>query len=247
MASFVLIHGGTTTGAYWDRLRPLLHETSIAPDLPGRRRRPADLMTLTIEDCVAAVCESVDHSDLDDHVVVMAHSSGGLVVPGVARHLGDRCAHISLSSASVPPDGGTGLDCMKPHHADGCRAMMEHARDTGTTVTTLDSMGEADPVRIRTAYGGDPLPDELVDYMTDPERRVPDSYNTYFQPVTWQEVPEVDITWFKNLRDRAIPVELQETMLGRLPRSPAIVEIDGGHIPSVTDPQLVADVLNAGG
>ncbi len=247
MTSFVLIHGGTTTGAYWDRLRPLLQGTTIAPDLPGRRDRPADLMTLTLDDCVEAVCESIDGSVLGDAVVIMAHSSGGLVVPGVARHLGSRCAHIALSSASVAPDGGTGLDCMKPHHADGCRAMMEHARETGATITTLDGMREADPERISTAYGGDPLPDHLVDYMIEPQRRVPDSYNVYFQPVTWQGVPETTLTWFKNLRDRSIPVELQETMLSRLPHPPRIVELDGGHIPSVTHPGSVAEILNSSG
>jgi len=84
-----------------------------------------------------------------------------------------------------------------------------------------------------------------VTFMMDPQRRVPDSFNLYFQPVTWKGVPEVGITWIKNLRDRPIPVDLQETMISRLPRPPAIVEIDGGHIPSVTDSDEVASVLNA--
>jgi len=245
MTSFVLIHGNSSTGAYWDRLRPLLHGSVLAPDLPGRREHPSDLMSLTIDDCVGAVCDAIERSALDDAAVVMAHSSGGLCVPGVARHLGSRCRHIVLSSASVPPDGGTGLDCMKPRHADGCRAAMAQARETDTAITSLDGMREPDPAQIRTSFGGDPLPDDLVTFMMDPQRRVPDSFNLYFQPVTWKGVPEVGITWIKNLRDRPIPVDLQETMISRLPRPPAIVEIDGGHIPSVTDSDEVASVLNA--
>jgi pimeloyl-ACP methyl ester carboxylesterase len=246
VADFLLIHGGTTTGSYWDRLCPLLRGQVLAPDLPGRRARLADLMNLTVDDCVAAACDDIDGAELGDRVVVMAHSSGGLCVPGAARHLGSRCCHIVLSSASVPPDGGTALDCMKPRHAEGVRAVMAHARETGAAVTTLDgAMRDPDPERIRVSYGGDPLPDELVSFMADPERRVPDSFNVYFQPVSWAGVPEVGITWIKNLRDRAIPVDLQEEMIGRLPRPPRVVEIDGGHIPSVTRPEAVATVLNA--
>lgn len=237
----VLIHGGSTTGGYWDRLRPLIEHRTIAPDLPGRRDRPADLFDLTVDDCVTSVIRDLDRLDLAPRVVLMAHSSGGLTVPGVARHLGDRLAHIVLSSASVPPNGGNGLDCMLPRHAAGCRALQAKVRRDGSA--SIDLRRRVDPEAIRTAYGGDPLSDEIVEYMCAPERRVPESFNVYFQPVTWGGVRDVGITWLLNLRDRVIPIELQRTMIGRLPTAPHIVETDAGHIPSVTHPELVAGTV----
>jgi hypothetical protein len=45
----VLIHGGGATGAFWDRIVPLLSSPPLVVDLPGRRARPADLATLTVE------------------------------------------------------------------------------------------------------------------------------------------------------------------------------------------------------
>jgi len=53
--TFVLVHGGGMSGSYWDLLRPHLERPSLAPDLPGRRDKPADPMTLTVDECVRSV------------------------------------------------------------------------------------------------------------------------------------------------------------------------------------------------
>src|ERR1700722_4241358 len=79
--SIVLIHGGSTTGRYWDLVSAALTHPALAVDLPGRGGRPADLLTVTLEDAVASVTR--DTEALGTEVVLVAHSSGGLVVPGV--------------------------------------------------------------------------------------------------------------------------------------------------------------------
>jgi pimeloyl-ACP methyl ester carboxylesterase len=131
---------------------------------------------------------------------------------------------------------------MLARHADGCRWLDAKMRRDGPKSIRLER--EVDPVALRTAYGGDPLTDETVAYMCAPERRVPESFTVYFQPITWAGVPDVPITWLLNRADRVIPPDLQRTMMDRLPRAARIVETDAGHIPSVTHPELVAAVLN---
>src|SRR4029450_10004120 len=113
--TFVLVHGGGMSGAYWDVLRPQLERPSLAPDLPGRRDKPADPMTLTVDECVRSFADDVRAGDPGD-IVLVAHSSGGLVAPGIAAELADRVRHVVLDVAQVPPDGGTGLDAMKESH-----------------------------------------------------------------------------------------------------------------------------------
>ena len=159
----------------------------------------------------------VEAAGIDEPIVVVAHSSGGLVVPGVVAGLGDRVTRIVLSAALVPPAGGCGLDCMKPAHRDGLKLAMEAARETGAVIT-LPAPPE-DPESFRRTYGGDPLDDDTLAFVVDPVRSVTDTVNHYFQPVDWSAIAHVPVTYLLNERDRPIPAAMQEEMIGRLPRA----------------------------
>jgi pimeloyl-ACP methyl ester carboxylesterase len=230
--AYVLVHGGGVTGRFWDRLVPLLDGPVLAVDLPGRGDKPADLATLSVDDEVASVLADVDAAGIDEPVVLVAHSSGGLTVPGIVAGLAGRVTRIVLNAAAVPPDGGSGLDCMQPRHADGVRMAMEIARKEGTTLTTPGA--PADPEDFRTAYGGDPLDDETLAFVTDPVRVVPDTLNHYFQPVYWSQVGDMPVTYVVNERDRPIPTALQDEMVARLPQPAEVIRLDTGHIPPIT-------------
>ena len=238
--TFVLVHGGGCSGRFWDRLVPLLHHPALAVDLPGRGAKPADPMELTVDDCVRSIVDDVEQAEVGD-VVLVAHSSGGLMVPGVAAALAPRVRHIVLSAANVPPDGGTGLDAMKATHRERVIEVMEVARRDGWVLTTpgLDDP----PEKFRRAYGGDDLDDEQLAFMTDPACCVKDSMNVYFQPVHWSVVGDVPVTFLKHLRDRPSPPALQDENIARL-RDPRVVEIDSGHIPAVTHPERFAEILD---
>jgi pimeloyl-ACP methyl ester carboxylesterase len=237
--SWLLIHGGGATGRFWDRLVPLLDGQVLAPDLPGRRGKPGHLPTLGVEQEVDSLLADVDAAGLADPIVVVAHSSGGLTVPGVVAGLGDRVAAIVLVAASVPPEGGSGLDCMQERHADGVRLAMQLAEEAGEPMLT--SGPPADPEKFRLAYGGEPLDDETLAYVTDPERCVVDTMHHYFQPVHWSTVPAtIPITYLLTEHDNPVPASKQEEMVARLPVAPTLIRLETGHIPPVTDPELFA-------
>ena len=197
-------------------------------------------MTFTVDEGVRSVLADVDDADID-RVVLVAHSSGGLFVPGVATGLGARAARIVLSAASVPPEGGLGLDCMKASHRERTVAAMKPARRDGWTLTTPGPPEDAET--IRDSYG-ETLDDETLHFIVDPVRAVKDSMNFYFQPVSWATVRDVPVTYVKNLRDRPVPVALQDEMIGRLPNPVEVIELDGGHIPAVTRPEEFAAILD---
>jgi pimeloyl-ACP methyl ester carboxylesterase len=236
--SYVLIHGGGTTARFWDRLLDHLDRPALAVDLPGRGARPADLDTVTVDDEVRSVVDDILGAGLPEPIVLVAHSSGGLPVPGIVSVLGDRVAAVVLNAASVPPEGGCGFECAKPRHRD----MLLAARENGHRRTPPPSR---DPETFRHSYGGDPLDDESLAFVADPARSVVDTMNHYFQPVHWSAAADVAVTYVVNAQDRPVPPALQEEMIGRLPVTPRVVTLDSGHIPAVTAPASLAAILVA--
>jgi pimeloyl-ACP methyl ester carboxylesterase len=239
---FALIHGGGSTSRFWDRLVPLLDGPVLAVDLPGRGANPADLASITVEDEVASVVADITGAGTDDLLVIVAHSSGGLVVPGVAAALGPRVRRIVLNAALVPPDGGCGLDCLQPRQREGLAAAVEEASRNGDAITLPGA--PADPERFRTTYGGDPLSDDDLAFVVDPVRCVPDTVHHYFQPVSWSAAASVPVTYVVNDRDRPIPTPRQDEMIGWLPAPADVVRLDCGHVPAITHPGPLADVIN---
>jgi pimeloyl-ACP methyl ester carboxylesterase len=243
--SIVLVHGGGTTARFWDRLLPCLDRPALAVDLPGRAAKPADLGTLTVADEVASVVADIEGSGLPPPFVLVAHSSGGLVVPDVVAALGDRVSHVVLNAASIPPEGGLGLDCMQPRHAEGIKTALERAERDGVPFTTPGPPD--DPEKFRNAYGP-PLDDDTLAFVVDPVRCVVDTMHHYLQPVHWSHAGDVPVTYVTTALDRPVPHELQVEMIRRLPTPPTVVPFETGHIPAITHrEELAATITTAAG
>ena len=239
--TIVLVHGGGTTARFWDRLLPLLPAGTIAVDLPGRAGKPADLATLTVDDEVTSVVTDIEAGAGEEAIVLVAHSSGGLVVPGVVAALGGRVRSIVLNAALVPAEGGCGIDCMKERHREGLVSALAAAERDGRTITLPGSPAETES--LRHAYGGDPLDDETLAFVADPLRCVEDTVHHYFQPVHWSTVIGVPTTYVLNERDRPVPPVTQQEMAARLPAPATVIRVDSGHLLPVTSPATFAEIV----
>ena len=223
---------------------PLLDGPALAVDLPGRGDRPHDLGSLTVDDEVSSVVADIQGARLEPPITIVAHSSGGLVVPGVATALHGAVSHIVLNAASVPPEGGTGLECMQARHREGIMSAYESLKASGKAMLTPGP--PSDPEAFRNAYGV-PLNDEDLAFVVDPVRCVVDTMSHYFQPVSWESAPKIPVTYVVNLLDRPVPQALQREMIGRLPDAPTVVELESGHIPAVVLPNEFVMIVHAAG
>jgi pimeloyl-ACP methyl ester carboxylesterase len=244
VTSYVLVHGGGTTHRFWDRLAPLLGDPALAVDLPGRGERPHDLGSLTVDDEVSSVVADIRRAGLEPPIVVVAHSSGGLVVPGVVAKLEGAVSHIVLNAASVPPEGGTGLDCMQPRHREGILRAYESLRASGKPMLTPGP--PSDPEAFRNTYGV-PLSDEDLAFVVDPVRCVVDTMSHYFQSIDWGPTLGTPVTYIVNLLDRPVPEPLQREMIGNLPQPPRVVDLDSGHVPAVVMPDEFSAIVKEAG
>jgi pimeloyl-ACP methyl ester carboxylesterase len=238
-AGLVLVHGGATTARQWDLVVAALRSPVLAADVPGRGSRPADLGALRLP----AACDSVaaDARTLDvDQLVLVAHSSGGLMIPGLVERLGSAVAHVVLLAASVTSDGGCGLEAMKPAHAERLRNQWAE-----TDVSGVPALTPADPppaASLHRAWGGE-VTDEQISFIIDPVRWVTDTTAFYLEPLDWKRVRDLPGTYLMTMQDRAVPPDLQTRMAAHLPDWP-VVPLPAGHVAAVTMPTTLADLLD---
>src|SRR5438105_10570292 len=128
MAEFVLVHPAWFGGWCWRRLRPLLEarrHTVHTPTLTGLGERAhlahpgVDLQTY-IDDVVNVLTYQDLHA-----VVLLGHSSGGVVITGVADRVPERIAHVIYLDAFVPENGQCLADLIPADRRQGMEALVE--------------------------------------------------------------------------------------------------------------------------
>jgi pimeloyl-ACP methyl ester carboxylesterase len=112
-ATFVLVAGSFAGGWAWDKVVPLLREAGhdvYAPTLTGLgdRIHLAD-PRIDLDTGVTDVVNVLEYADLHD-VTLVAHSSGGMIITGVAEQVPERLAQLVYLDAWVPTDGQSDYD-----------------------------------------------------------------------------------------------------------------------------------------
>ena len=97
----VLVHGGTCAADIWDEVLPLLNFPAVAVDLPGRGKNPADLASVTLDDCVAAVLAAADAAGFQ-RIALVGHSLGGVTITEAGYRHPERVRSVIYLGALVP-------------------------------------------------------------------------------------------------------------------------------------------------
>ena len=235
LPALVLVHGGAHAGDCWDltideirRREPELRV--LAVDLPGRRSKPGDLRTVTISDWVESVVADIEDAGFDD-VVLVAHSLGGVSVPGVVTKLGaSRVREMVFASAFIPPEGTAVVDMLSG-------PVSWYARRGAKT----GKVGELPSVIGRLVF--------LNGVARGPrrfmlERLCSDSPRVATEVVSRRGMPDdVPRTWILTLRDRALSVRSQRASIAALGGVSTVIPMDTCHDMMVSQPGRLADML----
>jgi pimeloyl-ACP methyl ester carboxylesterase len=106
MATFVLVHGGWHGAWCWERVSPLLHRAGhrvVAPDLPAHGKDLTTPADRPVERYVPSVCEVVEAQP--EPVILLGHSSGGMIISDVARQRPEHVAALVYLAAFLLPPG----------------------------------------------------------------------------------------------------------------------------------------------
>ena len=231
----VLVHGGTLTSTMWDPVCARMATPSLAVDLPGRRYKPADLSEVTIGDWVSSVVADVEEAGCAD-VVLVGHSSGGYVLPGVAAALAARSRPalrgLVFVSATVPADGERPLDYLR----EDIRALASDHREL-----TLDS------ARRRTIGGlrpGEPPIETDLEIVENGPRMGLEAPRVLFEQVSWAGFPaDVPRVYVRALRDKVIPPALADRMISAMGGA-KVIDLDVGHRSYETNPGELAALID---
>lgn len=225
----VFVHGACVDdGAWWwHRTGELLAERGISSDSPrlpscGESDATPGAYGPGLADDVVAIRDVLAASD--EPTIVVAHSYGGIVT-AEAAHGVDTVRHLLLVSSYLPEVG---------------QSLASFGGETPAPFLDIDPDGGTFTVR----------PESLADvFLQDCDAEIQrqaasrlarQSLTVLDQPVrtaAWKQVPS---TYLVCAQDRGTPVERQREFARR---ASAVVELDTGHHPFLSQPAAVRDLV----
>ena len=223
MTTMLLVHGGFCRGGVWDETVSALQAAGLraeAPDLPSSGFTAAGLGDLRADvETVTAVLDSID-----EDVVLVGHSGGGMVLTELADHPG---VHHSVYVAGLWPQQGQSVGDLLGGQFPGWMT----AREDGAVQVSDDA------AVVRDALCHD----------VDLERFVADVYPRYAltslssvgSPST-APARSHPTSYIICEHDRAVPPEAQEAMAGAADH---VHRLPSSHSPLLSMPQQLADAI----
>ncbi len=235
LPALVLVHGGGLAADSWEltveeirRLAPEL--TVLALDMPGRRNKPGDLRAMTIADYVDSLVGDIEGAGLED-IVIVAHSMGGLPLPGVAAKLGAaRVREMIFAAAFLPPEGTSIVDGSPWQIATIARrrAKKNVPKPTPKSYARFIFMNG--------------VPSHRRQFMAG--KLYPESLRILTEKVSRRGMPtDIPRTWILTKRDRALAPKLQRKYVDSLGGVQTLIEVDTCHMLMVSEPEQLAQIL----
>ena len=242
MTTFVLVHGASHGSWCWDKVVPLLESQGhdvIAVDLPGNTYGEFDVppSQVTLSSYADYVCKVLD--ELDEPVVLVGHSLGGLTITQAAEHHPDKIRSLVYLTALLFRDG-TAMMPVAARDPESIRAGLQRdawalSEDLATVIFHEESLTS----RFYNDCSDDDI--EWVKPMLVPQPTGPLIDPIHTTSENFGRVPKV---YIECEIDGALPLDYQREMQANVPCDRTIT-MGTGHSPFLSAPaELVANLVS---
>ncbi len=234
MSKFLLVHGAWVGGWSWEKVVPLLEQKGHqvkAPDLPGHGMDKTPLSDVNLQTYTEKICQVLD--ELDDQVILVGHSMGGIVISQVAEERPQKIKKLVYLGAYLLQNGGTLMQ------------VFEEDKDSllGATLVLSDDQSYANlrEEGIKDVIYTD-ASDEDIERIKD--RLVPQATMPFVTPITITEenygsIPRIYIEC-KN--DLVITPAVQKDMYTKMPCE-KVLSLETSHAPNYGAPEKLVEHL----
>jgi pimeloyl-ACP methyl ester carboxylesterase len=232
MATFVLVHGAWHGGWCWEEVTPRLEAAGHivhAPDLPSQGNDRTPVSDVTLARCAGRVAGLL--ATIDEPVVLVGHSFGGVVVTQAAEYASERIAGLIYVAAFLPQNGDSLIATKK---------RSGKSEVTQGIIMRPDGSAVLDPEIARRQFYGK-CPTDRADRALARQR--PQAMGTFAEPVrTGEGFARLPRAYIESGEDVQMLPQQQRDMQAALPCRP-VITLPSDHSPFYSVPAPLAAAL----
>ena len=232
--TFVLVHGQGGNAFMWGQIATALRSKGhrvITLDLPGHGADKTDPKDITLTTHCQRVIDSI--LQIDDKVILVGHSMGGIVITKVTDMIPDRIEKLVYLTALLPQNGQSAMDIFTEDP-------QSYLKPVFNTDTTLLLTVTSDLV----ATGCHDCPEPIKKILAQPQPPSPARplvEKVYFNKETLNSKP---IFYICATQDKSISYALQKKMIEANGHVKKVFSLNMSHILPFVQVTEVVEILN---
>lgn len=222
----VFIHGAGLGKFIWNDIKPGLNYPSLMVEFPNRNSGDMANSQLSFEEYIVEAISEVERFE-KEKLIVVAHSIGGLIGLRIAEHFKEKISGFVGIGAAIPANGNSFISCL-PFPQKLVVPIIMRLAGTKPPKSAIENglCNGLNPEQTQTVVESFTAESKYL-YTEKSKSKIPDTKKLYVA--------------LNNDNEFAIPV--QKRMAENL-NCDNITVIDSGHLPMMSMPEKISEILN---